>query len=107
MKINKQHIKSLLNGDLFRSEFIRKQYPLLGLVAVLIMVYIMAGYHAIDQQKQIVKLRREIDESKFEYLSLYTDYVRVTRQTVVVEQLEEMGSSLEMNMRPLIQLEAR
>lgn len=105
MKISKQDIKSLLNGDLFRAEAIRKQYPLLGLVAVLIMAYILAGYHAIDQKKQIVSLQKEIENNRFEYLSLYTEYIRATRQTVVLDQLEALDSDLEINMRPLIQLE--
>jgi hypothetical protein len=105
MKVSKQHIKSLLNGDLFRTEAIRKQYPLLGLLAVLTMVYILADYHAIDQQKQIIQMRRQINESRFEYLSIYTELVRVSRQTVVIDQLEEKGSSLEMNMRPLIEID--
>ena len=50
-------------------------------------------------------MRRQINESRFEYLSIYTELVRVSRQTVVIEQLEEKGSSLEMNMRPLIEID--
>ncbi|MBO5553747.1 MAG: hypothetical protein J5937_06080 [Paludibacteraceae bacterium] len=105
MKISKQDIKRVLNGDLFRSEAVKKQYPFAIMVVVLIMVYILAGYHMIDQQKQIVRLNREIDDSRFEYLSIYTDLVQVSRPTVVIDQLAEKNSDLEINMRPLIQLE--
>ena len=46
-----------MNGDVFRSEQMRKQYPLLLLIIVLVLIYIMAGYQAIDQQNEIHRLR--------------------------------------------------
>jgi len=94
-----------LNGDVFRSEQMRKQYPLLLLIIVLVLIYIMAGYQAIDQQNEIHRLREQLKTAKFQYLSAYTDYANLTRQTVVMERLEAEQSTLQINMRPLRKIE--
>ena len=97
--------KQLLNGDIFRAEPLRKQYPLLLLIAVLVIIYIMAGYQAIDQQNEIYRLRQELKTAKFQYLSIYTEYANLTRQTTVMERLETNQSELETNLRPLRKIE--
>ncbi|MBQ2541383.1 MAG: hypothetical protein II551_07025 [Paludibacteraceae bacterium] len=94
-------VKQLLNGDIFRSEPLRKQYPLLLLIFVLVIIYIMAGYQAVDQQNEIHRLHQELKTAKFQYLSVYTEYADQTRQTAIVERLETKNSTLKINMRPL------
>lgn len=98
-------VKSFLNGDIFRSEPLRKQYPLLLLIFVLVIIYIMAGYQAVDQQNEIHSLREDLKTAKFQYLSAYTDYADLTRQTAIIERLEKEKSSLQINMRPLQKIE--
>ena len=98
-------VKRFLNGDIFRSEPLRKQYPLLLLVLVLIIVYIMAGYQAMDQQNEIYRLRQELKTARFQYLSAYTEYAGLTRQTAIMMRLEEQQSTLKINLQPLRQIE--
>jgi hypothetical protein len=97
--------KQLMNGDIFRSEPMRKQYPLLLLIGVLVIIYIMAGYQAIDQQNEIYRLRQELKTAKFQYLSIYSEYAHLTRQTSVIDRLEVYQSELETNIRPLRKLQ--
>ena len=97
--------KQLLNGDIFRAEPVQKQYPLLWLIGALVIIYIMAGYQAIDQQNEIYSLRQELKTAQFQYLSIYAEYANMTRQSTVTDWLETKQSTLETNLRPLRKIE--
>jgi len=98
-------IQGLLNGEFLRSEWLRKQYKLIVLICVLVFIYILAGYHAMQQQHRLSDLRKEVRDKKFEYLSLSTQLVNVTRQTSIVEELEKKGSNLKENKRPAVKID--
>lgn len=95
-------IQEVLNGELLRSEWVRKQYKLIGLIVVLVFIYILAGYHSMQQQHQLTDLRKEVRDKKFEYLTLSTELVTVTRQSQVIKELEQRGSKLKENKTPAI-----
>ena len=98
-------IQGFLNGELLRSEWVRKQYKLIGLIAFLVFVYILAGYHSMQQQHQLTDLRKEVRDKKFEYLTLSTELVTVTRQSEVQKELERRGSKLKENKKPAVKIQ--
>jgi len=97
-------IQGWLNGEMLRSEWVRKQYKLIGLIIGLVFLYILAGYHSMQQQHKLTDLRKEVRDKKFEYLTLSTELVNVTRQSQVTKELEERGSKLKENKTPAIRV---
>ena len=81
-------VQGWLNGEKLRSEFLRKQYKLIALICGCIFVYILAGYHAMQQQHRLSDLRKEVRDKKFEYLTISSDLVKQTRQSQVVKTLK-------------------
>ena len=53
-------IQSWLNGDRLRSQKIKEQYPLIGLIVGLIFLYILTGYQSIKQQHRLTDTKKEI-----------------------------------------------
>lgn len=100
-----RNIQSWLNGEMLRSSTIRKQYKLIGLILVLIFVYILSGYRAMEQQHRLSDLRKEVRDKKFEYLTISSQLVNETRQSRVAKQLEERGSKLQPNQKPAIRIQ--
>ena len=98
-------IQSWLNGEKLRSDTFRKQYKLIALIVVLIFIYILAGYHSIEQQKRLGDLREQVRDAKFEYLTISAVRVEVTRQSQIVRHLQEAGSELQENRKPPIRIE--
>ena len=98
-------IQGFLNGELLRSEWVRKQYKLIGLIVCLVFIYILAGYHSMQQQRRLSDLREEVKDKKFEYLTLSTQLVTVTRQSQVVKELESRGSKIKENKKPAIRID--
>ena len=103
--MKRETIQEVLNGEFLRSEWFRKQYKLIILICVLVFIYILAGYHSIQQQHRLSDLRKEVRDKKFEYLSLSTQLVNVTMQSSIVAELEKKGSPLKENKKPAVKIE--
>ena len=97
-------IQSWLNGEKLRSEKMKKQYPLLLLIAVLVFLYILAGYGAAKQQHRLTDLKKEMLDTKYEYMTISAELVKTTRQSPVAIELEQRGSRLQENTTPPIKL---
>lgn len=97
-------IQSWLSGEKLRSEAFRKQYKLIGLIAVLLFVYILTGYNSMKQQRHLSDLKREVKMAKFEYLTISAELAEKTRQSKIHDQLQSQSSKLQENRTPIIQI---
>lgn len=102
--MNIADLQSWLNGEKLRSEFFRKQYKLIALICGCVFIYILAGYHAMQQQHRLSDLRKEVRDKKFEYLTISSELVRETKQSQIVKSLKEQGSSLQESTIPAIRV---
>lgn len=98
-------LRDVLNGNIFSSEWIRKQYKLLGLILFLVMVYIYAGYRAEEQHKRLGDLQEELQDARYELLTLQSELTDMTRQSSVAEELERRGSRLKINKTPTVHIQ--
>ena len=98
-------IQSWLNGDRLRSQKIREQYPLIGLIVALVFVYIFTGYQAAKQQHRLTDTKKEMLDAKFRYMTISAELTNLTRQSTVVEVLKENGSELRENNVPPVKVE--
>ena len=98
-------IQSWLNGDKLRSQKIREQYPLIGLIVALVFVYIFTGYQAAKQQHRLTDTKKEMLDAKFRYMTISAELTNLTRQSTVVEVLKENGSELRENNVPPVKIE--
>ncbi len=97
-------IQSWLNGDRLRSQKIKEQYPLIGLI-VLIFLYILTGYQSIKQQHRLTDTKKEMLDAKFRYMTVSAQLTNATRQSQVLEALQQKGSSLQENSVPPVKIE--
>lgn len=94
-----------LSGDVFLKEKVRAQMPVALLVCGLFIVYIMCGYRAQKQQKQISDLNKQIEAAHFEYLTLQAQLVEQSRQSFVLKKLQENGSNVKVSNTPAIEID--
>ena len=93
-------IQSWLNGDKFRSKRFRDQYPLIGLIVAMFFLYILIGYQAAEQQKHLTDTKKEMLDAKFRYMTISAELTNTTRQSQIIEALNEQGSALKENTVP-------
>ena len=93
-------IQSWLNGYKFRSKRFRDQYPLIGLIVAMFFLYILIGYQAVEQQKHLTDTKKEMLDAKFRYMTISAELTNTTRQSQIIEALNEQGSALKENTVP-------
>ena len=98
-------IQSWLNGDKLRSQKIREQYPLIGLIVGLVFLYILTGYQSAKQQHRLTDTKKEMLDAKFRYMTISAQLTDATRQSKVGEVLRENGSTLQENTIPPTKVE--
>lgn len=97
-------IQSWLNGDKLRSQKIREQYPLIGLIVGLVFLYILTGYQSAKQQHRLTDTKKEMLDAKFRYMTISAQLTNSTRQSQVIEVLKENGSELQENRVPPVKI---
>ena len=98
-------IQSWLNGDKLRSRKIREQYPLIALIVGLIFLYILTGYQSAKQQHRLTDTKKEMLDAKFRYMTISAQLTNTTRQSQVLQALQENGSALKENTVPPVKVE--
>ena len=96
-----QKIQTLLNGELLRKDWVRKQYRLFALIVVLLFLYILGGYQSMRQQRHLSDLKREVREAKMEYLTVSAKRVEMTRQSTISRELKNNQSKINVNRVPV------
>ena len=97
-------IQSWLNGDKLRSQKIREQYPLIGLIVGLVFLYILTGYQSAKQQHRLTDTKQEMLDAKFRYMTISAQLTNSTRQSQVIEVLKVNGSELQENRVPPVKV---
>lgn len=95
-------LQDFLNAQIFTSDAWRKQYKLIGLIAGLTLVYIIIGYYAQRQTHQLAELQKELQDQQYQQLTIHANLTNKTRQSQVFQQLQERGSQLKENTKPVI-----
>ena len=97
-------IQSWLNGDKFRSQKIREQYPLIGLIVGLVFLYILTGDLSVKQQHRLTDTKKEMLDAKFRYMTISAELTNTTRQSQIIEELQMNGSALKENLTPPVKI---
>jgi uncharacterized membrane-anchored protein YhcB (DUF1043 family) len=89
---------------MLRSQKIREQYPLIGLIVGLVFLYILTGYQAAKQQHRLTDTKEEMLDAKFKYMTINAELTNATRQSNIIEALKAKGSTLKENNKPTIKI---
>lgn len=99
--MKKGDVKDILSGDVLKKGWFRRQYKLILLIFGLLFMYIYAGYQGQRQQKRLNDLQKELQDARFEQLTINAQLVEQTRQSTIAAQLKAMGSTIEENKQPV------
>jgi hypothetical protein len=94
--------RDFVNGNIFVKKFFRKQYPLLIMIAILLFVYVDNRYYCEQQTKRKVQLETELQDLKYENLTISADLMRLNRQSNVERMINERGIEVKESKTPPI-----
>ncbi len=98
-------LRDILNGNVLTRRFIRRQYLLLGLLVGITIFYNDNRYESEKQITRISELRKQIQDAKYERLTISAELVEITRRSSIERLLQEKGIPLTTGTQPPIVIE--
>lgn len=83
-----------VDGSFLLKEYIRKQYKLMLLVVLLIVMYISNNYSVIIQLAEIDSLKQKLTDIRYETLFYTSELMQESRQSHIIHLVEEKGLDL-------------
>jgi cell division protein FtsL len=83
--------QEVLGGGIFESERSFRMFPFLIYLAFLAFVYISVDYMAEGQVRKIGQLEKEVKELRYEYVSVKSNLMSISKQSQLEKRLERLG----------------
>lgn len=96
----KQYIGAVLSGSILSRAEVRKLYPYLLFVALLMMLYIANIFRTQQLYRRHDRLTVEVKELRAKAMTLSAERMKATKQSVIVRELAAMGSDLKEPLTP-------
>lgn len=103
--IKSSSLRDVINGNILTKKFIQKQYGLIAMIAVLAFFYVDNRYYCETQQAKEIKLKKKIQDLKYESLTNSAELMKISRQTTVLEMINLRGVNLIQTATPPIVIE--
>ena len=93
-------LRDIINGNILTKKFLKKQYPLLIMIAILAFLYVDNRYYCEKQLSKVLKLKRELQDIKYESLTLSAELMETIRQSSIRKMVKERGLTLKESSTP-------
>lgn len=93
-ELKSSKFRDFLNGNILKKRFIQNQYGLFALIAVLVFIYIDNRYSCESQLAKEIKLKKELEDIKFESLTISSELTTLGRRSFVLDFINQKGLQL-------------
>lgn len=98
-------MRDVLNGSFLTKDFVQKQVPFILFLAVLALFYINNRFSYEEQIKEQNNLKKELIDAKYRSLTVSEELIQKSKQSAVMQQLQQQGSELQESLTPPIEVE--
>ncbi len=95
-----EYIGQVLSGNILTRAEVRRRYPYIFFMALLMLLYIANGYHIQKLHRRHDKLTAQLKELRSRALTLSSIRMTATRQSEIVKELQERGIPLHESLVP-------
>lgn len=85
----------MLSGSFLMRAEVRRQYPYVLFMALLMFLYIANGFHTQKLHRQHERLTARVKELRAQSLTISSQRMIATRQSEIIRELEERGIPLD------------
>jgi hypothetical protein len=103
--IKSSTIRDFLNGNILTNKFLQKQYPLLIMFAALTFLYVDNRFYCETQLAKEIDLKKKLQDVKYESLTISAELMEISRQSNVMNKVNENGINLIQSTIPPIVIE--
>lgn len=95
-----RNLAQVLSGSILTRVEVRRMYPYVLFIVVLMFLYIANGYHIQKLHRRHDRLTEQVKELRSRSLTISSIRMTQTRQSEIIKQLEERGVPLEESLIP-------
>ena len=95
-----RNLAQVLSGSILTRVEVRRMYPYVLFIVVLMFLYIANGYHIQKLHRRHERLTEQVKELRSRSLTISSIRMTQTRQSEIIKQLEERGIPLEESLIP-------
>lgn len=103
--IKSSTLRDIINGNILTKKFLKKQYGLLTMIAILTFLYVDNRYYCETQLAKEIKLKKEIQDLKYESLTISAELMTISRQSNVMNTVNSRGLNLVETTSPPVVIE--
>ena len=103
--IKSSTIRDIINGNILTKNFLLKQYGLLIMIAGLTFLYVDNRFYCETQLAKEIDLKKKIQDVKYESLTISAELMQISRQSNVMNKVNESGINLIQSTTPPILIE--
>lgn len=103
--IKSSTIRDILNGEILSKNFLKKQYGLFIMIALLAFMYVDNRYSCETQMAKEIELKKKIQDFKYESLTISSELMQISRQSSVLNMVKASGINLVETATPPIVIE--
>lgn len=95
-----EYAGQVLSGNILTRAEVRRQYPYIFFMALLMLLYIANGYHIQKLHRRHDKLSEQIKELRSRSLTISSIRMTATRQSEIIKELDARGIPLRESLSP-------
>ena len=103
--IKSSTLRDILNGNILTKKFLQKQYGLLIMIAALTFLYVDNRFYCETRLAKEIDLKKKIQDVKYESLTISAELMEISRQSNVMNKVNESGINLIQSTTPPIVIE--
>lgn len=104
-ELKSSSIRDFLNGNILMKNFLRKQYLLLIMIAVLSFIYIDNRLYCEKQLSRAIQLEKQVLDLKYESLTISSELMQISRQSSVQRMLQQRNIDLKESRTPPVMID--
>ncbi len=104
-ELSSSSVRDFLNGNILKMNVVRRQGWVFLLVVVLLFVYINNRYESEKTLSYISELKKEIQDAKYEALTISAELTEISRQSTIIQLLKNNNMMLRPGDQPPIMIE--
>ncbi len=100
--IKSSSVRDILNGNILTKNFLKKQYSLLIMIAVLTFLYVDNRFYCETQLAKEIDMKKKIQDVKYESLTISAELMQLSRESNVINMVNARGLNLKETIIPPI-----
>jgi predicted cation transporter len=104
-ELTSSSIRDFLNGNVLKMNVVRRQGWVFLLIIIMLFIYINNRYESEKTLSYISELKKEIQDAKYESLTISAELTEISRQSNIMQLLKTKGMQLKPGNEPPIVIE--